>query len=520
MITAQGKSFRSPPVNVGLYFPFAAPPPLCVSGAWVGRCMQTGRAAWLDPPGLMQEGVINGQVGKVVAPRGGAKTSLMKSVFGIRLASVQNGHIKVTKPNGEVIRVPKKSRVLVDDRKPNIQEITAGKPAEGEWAEYGRFVGATIVELASLPAINIFHADMGFKEQHLHKLAIKVGELVGRERLAPYEHFVLLIGVNTMYRNPEYRKAASVGTLERILNKLTLGSLKDYYKQRDRKYLAAHAKKFRYDPEFEGALRRLTAEDPDNPRNVERDEEKFIRTAAKLAILMGNAQEGQFGEVIGEEHSIFDIMHAQRAIWDWTGITPEARAILETVRQMAQELSLYRPDLDIMATIRLGDEERSAGDSIIHLQHRLEFVEKARAFEMFDVTTEQWTHGMATTLGAVGSVEHGIVDLINKGTAIRFYGPQPDDDDHLTRIGKESNFSDHQLHQLTGLSTGCWAVVAGDSRPVWVRHVLTPREWKIVETNNAVRRQMDRVPYSPEIMAPDTIRRMMAKGEAVQIGAE
>jgi hypothetical protein len=527
MITSQGKTFSADPVNAALYLPFKARKPLSISGAFVGTCLQSGRGIWVDPPGLMNDGVINGQIGKATAPRGGAKSSLMKSVFGIRLAAVQDGHIVYKDDDGTIVRIPKKARVLADDRKPNLPEIAEGKSAEGEWIPYGRFVGATIVELASLPAINIFHPDMGFKEQHLHSLAIKVAELVGGERLTGYERFVLLIGVNLMYRHKEYRKVASVGTLERILNKMTLEHLSYYYKERDRKYLASHAKRLRYDLELKAALKALTADDPQNRRNVELQDDgrKFISTAADLAVIFANAQQGQFGEVIGEEHSIFDILHARRAIWDWTNITKEARAILETVRGLAQEASLYRPELDITPTIKLGDEERSAGDSLIHLEHRLELVEKARAFGTCEITSEQWVHGMATTLGDKDSKQRGIVDLINKGTAMRFYGTQPNDDDHLDRISKESNLADHEVHQLTLLGPGEWAVQAGDSKAVWARHELTEHEWPLVETNAAVRRQVQRIPlgeteYTPSVISNARLRRMIANRETMQIGMD
>jgi ABC-type cobalamin/Fe3+-siderophores transport system ATPase subunit len=304
MITSQGKTFSSDPVNAALYLPFKARKPLSISGAFCGTCLQSGRGIWIDPPDLMDTGVINGQIGKATGPRGVAKSSLLKSVFGIRLAAVQDGHIVYKDDDGKIVRIPKKARVLADDRKPNLTEIAEGKSAEGEWIPYGRFVGATIVELASLPAINICHPDMGFKEQHLHSLFIKVAELVDGERLTGYERFVLLIGVNIMYRHTEYRKVASVGTLERILNKLTLEHLSYYYKERDRKYLATHAKKLKYDLELKAALKALTADDPQNRRNVELEDDgrKFISTAAKLAVIFANHQVGRRGTVGWRQH--------------------------------------------------------------------------------------------------------------------------------------------------------------------------------------------------------------------------
>jgi hypothetical protein len=465
----------------------------------------------------MSDGVITSQVCKVVAPKNHGKTAFMKSVCGIRMLAVQAGN-----RNGD----PRKARLIADDRKPEIKDTEDGQTetAEGEYSALGRFIGARVVTLDQLPSINIFHSDLGMKEQHVHELAIKVDELVSGVRLPAFERFVLLIGINKMYA--EYRPVASPGVLELCLNTLTLDDLNRYYKERDRQLLIQHAGTLRHDPRLKASLENLMEQHVlgngnRTARNID-DNLPFLQTAGALSVLMANAQQGEFGGVIGNENSLYDILNARRAIWDWTGVSRKARTILEFVRMTAQELSLKHPELDIVPDIRLGDEERSAGDEPIHLWHRLEYVEKARAFRTFDVTSEQTDYGAAVTLGAEGSVERGIVDLINAGTSMRWFGKQPYDTTHLHELSKYG-IAEHDLYQMTMMEQGCWAVQTGGSRKLqWIRHHLVPSELDLILSNTAAERQIDRIPidqlgYRPRIMTPDTIRRMSARGETMQI---
>jgi hypothetical protein len=525
MITSQGKSFKNTPDSVAPFFPFAAPAPLGDSGALVGVCMKSGRLAWLDPPKLMQLRVINGQVAKIIAPRDHGKSTFMKSVGGVRLLAVQAGN-----RNG----VPRKGRLLVDDRKPEIQEVEVDGQemlvGEGEYGPLSRFLHGTNIDLAELPSINVFHPDMGMKEQHLHELAILICELESSRRMTSVERFVLLIAVNKMYRS--YAPVASPGTLALLLNTLSLEDRVDYYKERDRKILQDHAATLRAEPRLKADLevlmqRHILTDERGEPhkdrlpRNI--DDVLFLQAAGELTVMMENAQQGQFGGAIGNEHSLFDIMHSNRAFWNWTGISRKARTLLEFVRMTAQSLSLSRPELDIVPDVRLGDEERSAGDELIHLQHRLEFVEKARAFATFDLSSEQFDEGMATTLGSEGSIERGIVDLINQGTAIRFFGRQPYNEEHLNNLSKYG-IADHDLYQMTTpeMEPGCWAVQTGGSRKLqWIRHVLVPTELKLIESNTAAKRQTQRIPlgesYQPTVITAQTLRRKVEDGDVMAI---
>jgi hypothetical protein len=514
MITSQGNAFKGHPKTVAPWFPFVAPSPLSFSGALLGTCMRSNRLMWIDPAQLMIENVINGQVGQIFSPRNHGKTTLMKSE-GIRLSGVQGGNR---------FGIPRKPRLIVDDRKPEIKDEsedgTQMKYGLGEYSLFGEFIGAKTLHLSEMPSINIFY---GLDSRRALDMAIKVCEQDKGDWLNAFERWVLLIAINKMYG--KFEAAISPGMLELCLNTLNENDRDMYYNEQDEKLLKQQAEAISYDAELERSILQLMDCERDGAHDTRTREErnvdlaKFRETAGELGVNMSNMQAGG---VIGNEDSLFDVMLDQRVLWDWTAVSRGDRTILEFLRQTAQDLSLSRPDLDIIPDVRLGDEERSVNDEIIHLRHRLEYVEKARAFRTFDLTSVQFEHGMADTAGAVGSVERGIVELINKGTAIRFFGKQPYDEEHLDGLSKYG-IADHDLFLMTELEQGCWAIQTGGARRVqFFRHLLTPSELPLVQSNAAARRQTDRIPLSeddfqPSVISPNTIRRMALNGETVQV---
>jgi hypothetical protein len=504
----EGKAFKGRLDTIGPFFPFVAPAPLSESGILLGDCPQTGRLMFFDPPALMKTRQINGMVFQIIAPKNHGKSTLMKSL-GTRATANQAGV-----RNG----VPERTRVEVNDRKPE------GEDGQGEYAPYGRFVHAKTIELAKIPAINIFklHPRLENKPRHIHEIAIRLCELDKDAPLNGVERFVLLLAINKMFS--EYSEIVSPNVLEFVLATLVDKDLQTYYKERDRKLLNDHADSLRFNPDLKaqivGVMQQQYAPNGASvQRNASWHEIKDI--AGQLSIHVANTQQGQSGGIIGGKTALHELLTAERIVWDWTGVPKKARTILEYIRQDTQELALSHPELKIMPHVRLGDEERSAGNDAIHLQHRLEFVEKARAFRTMDFVSVQFEKGFSTTLGAEGSVERGIADLINQGTGARFFGRQPYDEVILHELSKYG-IADHNLFRLTQIEYGEWLVQTGGSREVqWLRHCLIPSELPLIESNSAARGMSDRVSvveyrdalakldYTPPVLNPGEVRRRL-----------
>jgi hypothetical protein len=510
----QGRSFKGRLDNVGPFFPFVAPGPLSSSGLLLGDCPQTGRLMFFDPPTLMQQRQINGMVFQIIAPRNHGKSTLMKSL-GTRSLAIQAGLTQ---------GVPERMRVEVNDRKPE------GDEGEGEYGPYGRFVRAKTIELAKIPAINIFklHPNLANKQQHVHEIAIRLCELDKEAPLDAEERFVLLMAVNKMFAN--YTDIVGPDVLEFVLATMTEADQTAYFKDRDRKLLKDHAAKLKFNHRLEMAIHAVMNQHYENSDKRNLDWNHLKQVAGRLSVHVANSQQGQSGGIIGGTTALHELLTAERIVWDWTGVPKKARTILEYIRQDTQELALSHPELRIMPHVRLGDEERSAGNDEIHLRHRLEFVEKARAFKTMDWVSVQFEKGFSTTLGAEGSVERGIADLINQGTGARFFGKQPYDEETLNDLSRYG-IADHNLFRLTQIEYGEWLVQTGGSREVqWLRHCLVPSELPLVESNSASKSMTQRISvvdyrrgavagldYQPQVLNPGEIRKRLSDGRFDQI---
>jgi len=512
-VTAQGKAFKATPTAFAAMSSMVAPAPFSESGVLLGWNPIARGLGWVDLPQMQLDGITNGQQVQVIAPRRHGKSGALKAVS-YREVGVQAGRYgpKRVKP----------SKVEVNDRKPE------GREGQGEWTLWGRATAAEFVVVSELPSLNTFAEELGLGEAQTHEFGIKVCEFAGDRSLNEVERWVMLVAVRKMREDPDFMKIPGTDTLKFLLQTLTAEDRDKYYRDSDQEFMNNHAEILTHDPELQARIRHLSdlhlrPKDAYGIREREAAIAEFLEAKRHLAILIGNAMEGEFGRVIGGKNSPLEFLRANRRVIDWTGTSRNTQGILEFWFSLLHEVAMKNPALDIIPDARFSDEDRSA-DSVIYLRTKLERMEKARALPTGEWSTVQFEKGVEMTIGDVGSAKRGIARLIDLGYAMRLIGKQPNNQKYLAELSDTYNIPDHIIEWTPKLQQGDWLVWFNGHREVQlIRVFLTPAELAISVSDSAAEGKVNRADiveefgYVPAIMQDEYIEWLLQQRRSYNI---
>lgn len=494
----QWRHFTSTPRAAVTANPFISPGNLSDIGIFLGIDLFTRKAVLFDPwrlkigsrpedqlpPELLWLNLqkvkpkIASTIAMFVAVKGAGKTTLMGSLaLGLlpRKARLVDDY-------------PRAMKLRIHDRK-----YEDGKP---EYEKITRGLYSDVTYLNKVADINVFPPDMGMEIWDILETAVNLAEYANGDRpLDPLQVLAIQTAVHRMIT--ESRELQGPTLLRMLLGTNTIEHFNDYMKSENR---AAIEDSFQEkidelpDSERRFDLERNLDALARSPQNTTRED--FARASSETAADFNRLLTGDFGRVIGDKTSLRKLMGGEVETWDWSGVNVKARAALEAMVMKWEDLDMLKGGFDLTPDICIVDEEPEAFNSAMYLRYRSARTMKARMLPTFDMRAAQ---DLPRLLEAhdEGSEKRTLAKNIVRGTDIVFIGKQAADSENLQYLSRYIP-AEHDLNFTTQLAVGCWAIAIQGRPTIFFKHILTPTQAAMFQSDAAARTMMDAVFWTPK----------------------
>jgi len=353
-------------------------------------------------------------------------------------------------------------------------------------------VGQT-VELNRRGFINLFDPTLvlddegNISEADLLEIAVNSAEYDLGHLLNGFQPLSLQVGVHKMTR--EDRSKFSPERLSQLVRTLTRDDITAYFAASDN---SVNKMLMSRDPRQENQFvehTQLTTSDAGLHFIDERD---FQRDAAIMAATLNRILQGDYGRIFGGTNSLRDMLGGEAVTFDWNGVNPKARGLLEAMLQKWQAIAADRNERALIPHINIADEAAEGAKSPMWMRFRVENVIKSRAYPTADFESAQ-NELQILNAGEAGSEVRALGQQISVGTGGRFITRQESSNTEALELLSKMGLSDGDIHLSTELDIGCFLLLFGKRPAVPCQLIITETESELVETNSATKSMTQRV---------------------------
>ena len=463
-------------------FPWTEPEPVLMrEGVYLGPQLNTGRPMFLNPQGLISQGLVPSGNWWIMGLIRHGKDTLAKC-FATEIGGTQAG----VNPNGTHV-VP---RQRVHDHK-----LEKG---QGEWTRISQFYRTDSVVLADMARdlkITAFDHRTGATEIDNARLAVMIAERVKRDHLDTYEMQALQV-VMFVLHGFSIEVPLTFELIRATLRRLTVEQVQTYKGiglPRLREYYAEQVKQ---DEDFANFFNLQLDLELDSSLAVASFEALQAASARVESYFSNLLESGIYGGMFGGTVSPYDLLSRRFCHLDWIGVPDEAMIILEEIFQFWEMLGSRKEGGNPVITPHYiyRDEQASELQGAARASMAAEANRKARAVHTVNMSLLQYPSDLLK-LGSQGSLLRSHGETMLKGTGAALVGAidaRDDDLDVLTSLG----ITDFEAFRFTQLSQGQWGLIVR-SRPVeFFQHVVKPEQLALIDTTGAARRAGERRPVS------------------------
>jgi len=470
--------------------PWIGPPTLTQSGIPIGIHMNTGAIIMYDPWKMKLEGLINSLIFLVLGLKDYGKSTFLK-VLMMRLLMLQS---VLNEQTGE----PEIMRGRLHGRK--------REGDEDEMAPTTNFLRGKLLKLRDMPEINQFDPRMGLNEWDVLETVINDAEYSRGSGLVHYQPLAFQVAVHKLLKLS--REQICLETIEWLTRNLQLSDVDAYYQDVDG--TTSRMLNDNVVGERPDILQQMqfTAERPHSINEAEFLQDASLAASDLNRIIAGR---GDFGNTFGGLRSIREYLEDPMTTFDWNGVNPRARGLLEATLQKWQATAADRNDKAVIPHVNGADEASDAFQSVQWARFRLQNVVKSRAFPTCDVELAQ-NEMQISHAGSEGSELRELGHQISLGVAARFYFRQNSDEALLSHIGHINGMSEQTLTGLTNLPKYCALMCVPHRPPVPMQVFITTTEARNVDTNSATRSMDQRVPVTSLDSYQRRVEAMRSKG--------
>lgn len=503
MGATRGRILQTTPDGAALFHPIRGNAPLTAAGIPF-RSLRTGELLFFDPWGARsrKKGDISSKP-LVIAPTfffhgtlGSGKTAAA-IMYAARLRNMQAG---ITSDG----RFANRTRIRIHDRKTKGDDELGG---EGEYAPFGRYIGATVVDLNRQGHFNVFDPKMVRNYHDLIEIAVNVCEnVLSVSPLPGYMPLAMQVGVWKMQKLA--RDATSPGVLEYIIRNLQEEDVNNYFTELDKNT-------FKGKEQLLEELA-LTTEQPEYV--VVND---FKADAKILANALLQLKHGRYGGVFGDEHSLYDALSAEHTILNWIGVNDDAASMMDAVLMKYQTIAVASGDRSIIPHVEITDEAHNAMRRLMYLRFYVQLLKEARSLKTarFIFTQEDKDITMHGDDGSViAKTAAGLRDAIGG----HFFGGMKYSEALIDRL-RGLGFSRQDALLTTVLEPGCFAFKPSLRRDTLLLQLIPgATEWSLIQSDAATESMVNRRPILSFEGMEERVARWSARsnGNHIETGEE
>ena len=425
----------------------------------------------LDLWKLKDEGVIRTAFGTAIGDVGHGKSTCMK-LIGSRSAMMSAGFDTM--------------RVAINDYKP-----------EGKESEYSALSAVTRSAVFNMGEMSVNPFDRRLFEVQggtvyelgLLDMAQVISEFSKKESLDGSEDTALRVGVGSLLTLDElFRDPAA---LQKILRSIGDDEIKAYFQNLDgtlRTQMTARLETVTSDVTRErlaGQIKTIV-ERPDTY-----DIAEIARAGHRVANYLGRVVHGSYSHMFGNTHSLYD-MYTQRVITkDWRKMRPDAERLMRLIDTTIKISAIENNRIDLLPHLELDDEKHKSMDDLVYARTNAFHSEIARSTHTANISS---THRLdSIRKGGVGSEQYRLGATIINNQGFVILGKQKNDPVALKELQERYRLTNAYRNLLPELPPYTFILVLGDTEaPKLVRTFVTPSELKMIGTNSATDRMVNR----------------------------
>ncbi|MCA9325819.1 hypothetical protein KDA23_07240 [Candidatus Saccharibacteria bacterium] len=395
-----------------------------------------------DPWNLRDDKETDSNVFGVMAKKGHGKTTLNIAI------STRLGQRRAGK-NSE-----RKIRITIDDHRRDD-----GTP---EYEALTKWYDAEQINLAEF-GLNILDPEMLMTlSQQLGLLKSVLGYVFGIPRFSPIMSEALRYGLKKVLEN--YPKTADLRVM--ALGLRTLNS-KEVARFRTESYMEAQ-QRHTDNPNFQAEVQRLKS-------GAGRFNEagKLYRAAGKLASMIEDLLDGEYGEILGSSGSLAKRMSERVTSFDYSGLNDEQIALLQTVLWHWKTAAIINKDRRFEYDIEVHDENYMMWAFEVYANSMHRYLKQIRSRQTVVIMS---THRPSDyeTVGSTDSQQYKQAMNMLHDIAGWFIGRL--DRDAAEDIGRRLRLTADEIERIQHLEVGHWAYKIGDNPIVWTELVLVEEE--------------------------------------------
>ncbi len=468
-------AFKLTPFKAALWHPFAGPAHPSQAGILLGTDIITGARVGLDPWQLrLQENGLDATALFVYSRRGFGKSTLIKTLI-VRFMLLQAGSIG---------GVPQRMTACIHTRK--------SEDGETEYGPVARALGCVPVPLSAMK-INMFDPAMRMNMWHMLETAIHISEMMLGRPLRELEPLALQIAMFSMQQN---HTSVLPELLEVTLRNLSSSDIDTYFNSSNQLLLSLGDE--RENAELHRHIRQVVG----RGHNV--DEAKLKADAVQLSSAWGQLLRGEYGQIFGGTASLRSKLEEPFLLMDWTGVNDKAVSLMQGILWKWRRVAQENNDIRIIPYLDAGDEEHEALKNLVYLRAMNSYLKMLRAFHTFILRATQFPTDFEA-IGDQGTEMRNLALSIRAGAGAEIIGRQPDVPE-IKDYWRSRGIQSPNLQLLLELPVGCFAFKLPGRAEIYYRLVLTPIERRLVQSDAAAKRLLDRVAFEGSV---DDFRRLL-----------
>jgi hypothetical protein len=489
-LMAMGHPFAGPTT------PFDKKTGLPVGGVPIMIDIRTREVIMIDPWLLKLAHIIHSAFGIVLGPKGHGKSSLLK-IIANRLCLLTAGYDMM--------------RVSINDYKP--------EESSSEYALFTKHMRSKVFEIASMK-VNPFEARLFTSpDEDVYELAIlRIAEILfefvnkttptGANAEAMRAGVAKMLRRNSIFWSPEL--------LFDCLRTLSDDDITFYHDQLRNKLRTQMQSRLEHAlVTSEGVkedLRGQLSSINDSGNNVLFDEIK--QAGVYMSQQLGNILHGSFGNMLGVEHSLYDVLTQRAATKDWRGVPPDAETLMRIIDTEIKVAAIEKNRTDLLPHIELDDEKHKSMNNLVYAKSHSHFSEIARGTHTCNLSA---THRLRSIRrGGIGSELYELGNTIIDNLGFAFIGKHEINDPGLAEIVERYDLSETDRGLIPMLPDYTFGVKLGNQPIRYGRVFALPSEMSFLGTDSATDRMVDR----PGIIYPEQLMRFAYENGIVYLGAD
>lgn len=452
-----------------------------VPGIPIGIDIETGRPYSFDPWAMKNAGMIHSTLAMFLGNKRHGKSASMK-IIATRLMMTSAGNERM--------------RVAINDYKP--------EGADSEYAAFSRYHNSRIFRIGDM-SVNPFEAKLyqfslpGSNLQQAHELGMlgaaeSICEFSKGSRLDGEEHTTLRIALASMLRCNELLWSPQL--LSKQLHAMAQQQVELYFGLLDAKL--QHQMQARLDTVHDPVVREAIADDMKRIMDASNNQTVVDLQAAaeRTAAYLDRVLHGSYGNMLGDKHSLYDMLTQRTITKDWRGVSQEAEQLMRILLTRIKISAIERNHLDLLPHMEIDDEQHRSMN-LTYARDHSHFSEISRGVHTFSLTA---THRLdSIRRGDVGSELYNLGDTIINNVGMVFIGKQVDNPKILNELRERYELTGIQASSLTALPAHTFLLKAGDETPRYINLIATPDDMTYLGTDSASERMTNRAnAYDPE----------------------